>query len=171
MKEIKTGLWGNLPLFEEDVFSDRKAISKTKENNRETTVRVLETQKSYIWMRLFLNDPHETINKGDIVRMTYLESGEFLDVVFASYEKSKLHKNNEGEDVTHYSDEDDKKTLCLMVDIDAVNIATNIPFIRTLFKGGRYYEFQLLKTSELEFAILDDKGDKKELLKFFSVTF
>lgn len=172
MKELKTSLWGNIPIFENDPFSDRKSntkIIKGDADERTVQVRVLEKQKSFTWMRLYVNDPIENLSKGDTIRMTYTETGEYLDVTFASYEKSKLHKDDDSETVTEYSDKEDQKILCLMVDIDEVNVHTSIPFIRTLFKGGRFYEYQLLRISDLDFTLLKD--DNKYPIKYFSVTF
>jgi hypothetical protein len=45
-----------------------------------------------------------------------------------------------------------KKVLCLMIDEKLVNWNKEI-FIRTLFKTGRHYEFQLVKRDELQFII------------------
>jgi hypothetical protein len=39
-----------------------------------------------------------------------------------------------------------------MVDERVVNFSNEIPFIRTLFKTGRYYEYQLVKRNELLFV-------------------
>ena len=38
-----------------------------------------------------------------------------------------------------------------MVDQDIINKSTDIPFIRTLFKTGIHYEYQLAKRDELLF--------------------
>ena len=51
----------------------------------------------------------------------------------------------------YYNPEDDKKILCLMVDEKEVNYSDKIPFIRTLFKTGRHYEYQLVRRDELLF--------------------
>ena len=42
-----------------------------------------------------------------------------------------------------------------MIDCNKVNYNEDIPFIRTLFKTGHYYEYQLVKRTELVF--LDKK--------------
>ena len=38
-----------------------------------------------------------------------------------------------------------------MVDENHVNYSQEIPFIRTLFKTGRHYEYQLMRRDELIF--------------------
>jgi hypothetical protein len=58
-----------------------------------------------------------------------------------------------GDLITQYNSEDDKKVLCLMIDEKLVNWNKEILFIRTLFKTGRHYEFQLVKRDELQFII------------------
>jgi hypothetical protein len=51
-----------------------------------------------------------------------------------------------GDLITQYNSEDDKKVLCLMIDEKLVIGIKK--FIRTLFKTGRHYEFQLVKRDE-----------------------
>ena len=61
-----------------------------------------------------------------------------------------MEKDHKGE-VVNYNPEDDKRIICLMVDERIVNFSEDIPFIRTLFKTGRHYEYQLVKRTELLF--------------------
>ena len=78
-----------------------------------------------------------------------------------------MDRDNDNQ-VTNYSGEDDKKVLCLMVDSDRINKnSQDIPFIRTLFKIGRYYEYQLMKRDDLNF--IDSKSG--DILDFFDVDF
>ena len=56
------------------------------------------------------------------------------------------------EEIVNYNSEDDMKVLCLMVDEGQVNYNEDIPFVRTLFKVGRHFEYQLVKRSELLFV-------------------
>jgi hypothetical protein len=55
------------------------------------------------------------------------------------------------EALANYNPDDDKKILCLMVDQEKINKGTDIPFIRTLFKTGIHYEYQLVRRDELLF--------------------
>ena len=71
---------------------------------------------------------------------------------FITYAKSGLERDHDDE-LTNYNAEDDKKVLCLMVDEKEINESENIPFIRTLFKLGRHYEYQLVKRDELQFVV------------------
>lgn len=137
-------------------FGSREEFLKEREA-RETSVTTIEEQKTLIWTRIFLNDEDNTLKPGDKVYMKYIPSGEILETTFAAYNKKNVVSDKEGEVVQEYDPEDDKKVLCLAVDLDWLNKPTNnIPFIRTLFRQGRFYEIQLLKWSELK-VYSDDK--------------
>jgi hypothetical protein len=69
--------------------------------------------------------------------------------------------------MTNYNPEDDKKCLCLMIDSKMVNFNNDIPFIRTLFKTGYHYEYQLVKREDLQFII--DKNSV--ILDYFECDF
>ena len=69
---------------------------------------------------------------------------------FVCYGKKGLEKDHDNE-VVNYSNEDDSKILCLMIDETTVNFGEGIGFIRTLFKTGRHYEYQLVRRDELLF--------------------
>jgi len=56
------------------------------------------------------------------------------------------------DELTSYNAEEDKKVLCLMVDEKEINQSTNIPFIRTLFKLGHHYEYNVMRRDELIFT-------------------
>mgnify|MGYP003473482933 FL=1 len=131
------------------------------------TMRVLEESKEYIWVRLFTNIEYvDSLEIGDIIKMEYVESGESIEMIFASYEKKGLYKNNEDE-IMNYTDEVDNKILCLMVDLKDINYSINIPFIRTLFKASRHFEHQLLKRNDLLFI----NNRTAEVLDYYDVAF
>lgn len=132
--------------------------------DRSPEVKVTEESKSYSWARVYLSEEID-IEKGHSVTLEYTPTGEELDLVFATYNKSSQTKNKEGENVVDYDPEDDKKVLCLMVDIDQINTSREIPFLRTLFKSGKWYEHQLLKRSDLKFMYKDTELD------YYSVDF
>lgn len=130
-------------------FTSREDFLKFQKE-RKTSVDIIEEQKTYIWSRIYLNEDDNTLKAGDKVYIKYNISGEVLETTFAAYNKKNVVKDKDGEVVQNYEPEDDKKVLCLAVDVDFVNKPTNdIPFIRTLFKQGRFYEYQLMKLSEL----------------------
>lgn len=111
---------------------------------------VIDEQKTYFWIRLFLKDEEENIEIGDDIAITWEPSGEELLTKFVCFGKSGV-TNDQGEQITYYESEDDKRVLCLMIDEKQVNFNDEIPFIRTLFKNGKHYEYQLMRRDELLF--------------------
>jgi len=120
--------------------------------SNEVVEKVVEEQKVFFWIRLYIKDEEPNIEIGDNIIIHYIPSGEKMKTKFICYGKQGLDKDS-GEIVTHYNTEDDKKVLCLMIDEKTVNFSEEIPFIRTLFKTGRHYEYQLLRRDELQFLI------------------
>lgn len=116
----------------------------------ETTSKIIEEQKVYFWIRLYLNEETPDIQIGDDILIEWLPSGERLSTKFICYGKQGLEKDHNDE-VINYNPEDDKRILCLMIDTKMVNFNDDIPFIRTLFKTGYHYEYQLVKRNELLF--------------------
>ena len=115
-----------------------------------STSNIIEAQKIYFWIRLYLSEEDLNIQVGDDITISYEPSGEELVTKFICYGKSGLERDHNDE-VINYNPEDDKKILCLMVDENHVNYSQEIPFIRTLFKTGRHYEYQLMRRDELIF--------------------
>ena len=117
--------------------------------NTDPAMKVLEEQKVYIWIRLYLKE-ESSVEIGDEIFMTYAPSGEKLSTIFICYGKDNLGKDHEDE-MVNYNPEDDKKVLCFMVNQEHINKNTDIPFIRTLFKTGIHYQEQLMKRTDLLF--------------------
>jgi hypothetical protein len=121
-------------------------------SNTDPAMKVVEEQKVYIWIRLYLKE-ESNIEIGDDIFMTYTPSGEKLETKFICYDKTSLSKDHDDlEKIINFNPEDDKKVLCLMVDQEKINKGTNIPFIRTLFKSSIHYQYQLLRRDELTFT-------------------
>jgi hypothetical protein len=134
---------------------------KDWDKNTDPAMKVLEEQKVYIWIRLYLKE-EANIEIGDEIFMTYAKSGEKLSTIFICYGKDNLGKDHEDE-MVNYNPEDDKKVLCLMVNQDHINKNTDIPFIRTLFKTSIHYQEQLMKRTDLLFI----NGRTDETLDYF----
>ncbi len=117
-----------------------------------STSKIIEEQKIYFWIRLYIKEENPNIQIGDDVQINWTPSGEKLSTKFICYGKKGLDKDYGGE-VTNYVSEDDKRILCLMIDTKMVNFNDDIPFIRTLFKTGYHYEYQLVKRTELLFIV------------------
>lgn len=141
-------------------------ISKSNFENMDFKPRseIKEKQKTYFWIRVYLHDEIE-ITPDTEVTITYTGSGEKLETKFVCFGK-KGHNNNLHDDVINYDPEDDRKCLCLMIDSDRINKESeDIPFIRTLFRIGRYYSPQILRHSELMLS----KGDV--VLNYYDIDF
>ena len=123
---------------------------KTWTEGQEVISEIVEHQKVYIWIRLYLKEEIDNITIGDDISINYIPSGEKLVSKFVCFGKVNLIKDCYDE-ITNFNPENDKKCLCLMVDQDIINKSTDIPFIRTLFKTGIHYEYQLAKRDELLF--------------------
>lgn len=126
---------------------------------------VAEKQKVYIWFRLYLKeeDIDININSGDDVSVVWKD--EKLSSKFICYGKTGM--NRDFDHIVRYDSEDDRKILCLMVDLDIINESEEIPFIRTLFKAGRHYEYQLVKRDDLKFII----DNTNEVIKYYDINF
>lgn len=130
------------------------------------TSNVIEEQKIYFWIRLYLNEELSDIIPGDDITISWSPSDEKLVTKFICFGKNGLEKDHNGE-VANYNPEDDKRILCLMVDENYVNLSEDIPFIRTLFKTGRHYEYQLVKRNELLFT----NNRTSEILEYYDCDF
>lgn len=120
--------------------------------------KVIEEQKVYIWIRLYLKEEDLNIQIGDDIVIRYQprssqsdsEEYEELPIKFVCYGKKGLDKDHDNE-VINYSNEDDFKILCLMIDETTINFGGGIDFIKTLFVTGRHYEYQIVRRDELLF--------------------
>ena len=161
----------------ENVFPDRKELSKRRsyrdniieqaksidvENVDYKNVdfgprnQVIEEQKVYFWIRIYLKEEVDVQPNTDIT-ITYQPSEESLVSKFICYAK-KCHEKDKQQDVVNYNPEDDKRILCLMVDADRINKKSeDIPFIRSLFKISRYYQPQILRLSEFKITDTEDR--------------
>jgi hypothetical protein len=111
---------------------------------------VIDEQKIYFWIRLFLKEEDPNLKIGDDIIIKWEPSGEELLTKFFAWGKKGFERNS-SDDIANYNPEDDKKILSLMIDERSVNFNDQIPFLRTLFKTGHHYEYQLLKRSDLVF--------------------
>lgn len=115
-------------------------------------LNIVEKQKVYFWIRIMLKNESSNLVVGDDIQIKYLKSDETLNTKFAAFGKKSLNRNVDN--IVSYDPEDDKKILCLMVDEDEISNSDSIPFIRTLFKNYRFYEFQVYRREELTFTNL-----------------
>lgn len=126
---------------------------------------ISQKQKEYFWIRVYLKEEIDIVPDTDI-DINYTPSGESMNTKFICYAKNGLDKDNQDQ-VINYNSEDNKKVLCLMVDSERININnSDIPFLKTLFKIGRYYQAQVIRKEEL---ILNDKSGS--IIDYFDIDF
>jgi hypothetical protein len=159
----------NTKSYLDNIIESIKSIDTdnlSDEVSKDVITKIVEEQKVYFWIRLYLKDEDPNIQVGDDIIIEYVPSGEELITKFICYDKQGLSTDHQGE-ITNYNPEDNKKVLCLMVDTKMVNYNDDIPFIRTLFKMSYHYNYQLVKRDELLFI----NGKNGMLLDYFDVDF
>ena len=138
-------------LVEQVQSLDTTELSDELSKEEQEIKQVVEEQKVYFWIRLYLKEEDSNLVIGDDISIKWTPTGEELKTKFICYGKTGLQKDYD-EEIVNYNSEDDMKVLCLMVDEGQVNYNEDIPFVRTLFKTGRHFEYQLVKRSELLFV-------------------
>ena len=160
----------NLSQYQENIVNSIKNIDVEKvdfsKSDFKPRTKIAEKQKVFIWIRLYLKE-ETSVNPEDIVQIKYSQSGETLDTKFICYSKTGLNKDSQDQ-IVNFNSEDDKKILCLMVDSDKINYDnSDIPFIKTLFKTSRFYQYQLLKREDLIFTKLSNN----QIFDYYDVSF
>ena len=166
-KDLKKSIQENKAIYDDIVDQAKKInLDKVDFNGEDFVPRseVKQKQKVYFWIRVYLKEEVE-ISQDIDVSIVWKEN-ERLTTKFICYAKKGLDKDLE-EQVTNYNPEDDKKVLCLMVEEDRININNeDIPFIKTLFKIGRFYEKQVWQRTDMK---LTDKDGRE--LPWFDIDF
>ena len=116
------------------------------------TTKIVESQKVYFWIRVYLKESLTDIKSGDQFELRYLENNENLKLTFVYFGKKGL--NQDYNDIVNYSAEDDEKILCLMVDENDLYNLPNIQFLRSLFKQSKFFEYQVYRRDDLIFTNL-----------------
>jgi hypothetical protein len=153
-------------LVEQVKTLDTTELSDEISKEEQEIKQVVEAQKVYFWIRLYLKEEDSNLVIGDDISIKWTPNSEELKTKFICYGKTGLQKDYD-EEIVNYNSEDDKKVLCLMVDDGQVNYNEDIPFVRTLFKVGRHFEYQLVKRSELLF--INDRNGM--ILDYFDCDF
>lgn len=127
--------------------------------------KVVEKQKVFRWTRLFVKEPISDLQINDKINIKHLPTGEVLESFFICYAKKGLERDSNGA-IVAFEGEEDNKTLCLMIDLDALE-SDKVEFIRTLFQNTKWYEYQLLRRDELIF----ENTRTSQTLEYFDVEF
>ena len=132
-----------------------------KDGKRKIVSDVIEKQKEFLWLRVFLKDELGGINIGDEFTLRYiLDNGdvENMKMEFISYGKNSLNVDSDYDNIiSNYDSEFNNKKLIFMIDKDILIKKTNI---RKLFKNTVYYEDVLLKRDSL--LLLDNNESSIE---------
>lgn len=112
----------------------------------------VEKQKVYIWIRLYIKEEMSDLKEGDDFSITYTETNETLITKFICFGKKNSFKDSDDYDQIQITSEDDQKCLCLMVEENIIQTGEEIPFIRTLFKVSKHFDFQVYRREDLVFT-------------------
>lgn len=154
-KSIKKTLLGQLQGLNVEDFD----YSKVKDIDYVPSTKVVDKQKSYFYIRIYLNNEDSSIKQNDDVIIEYTPYSEKLTTKFIAYGKKGGDRDG-GEDLTNYESEDNKRVLCLMIDTDIINYdSENIKFIRSLFRQSRYFQYQMFRKDEFEITHNGQKID------------
>lgn len=148
-KSLKKSLLGQI----QSLNSEDYDYKKVSDADYLPTSKVVEKQKSYFYIRIYLNEENTNIKQNDDVIIHYMPYEEKLSTKFIAYGKLGNDKDS-GEDLSNYVAEDNKKVLCLMIDTDKINYdSEDIKFIRTLFRQSRYFQYQMFRSDEFEIVV------------------
>ena len=141
-----------LTLYDEIIESIKKIDTKniSDEINSDLKVDIVEKQKIFFWIRIFLKEEVTDLQVGDNFIMKYIPMNEELTTKFIAFGKKNLNRDLDNV-IINFDPEEDKKCLILMVDEEDIK-SDKTKFIRTLFKTSPYYEFQVYRRSDLTFT-------------------
>lgn len=122
--------------------------------------------KEYTWLRIITEDVIE-MDSEDMVTLEYVPTGEKIEIPFRFYDKKGV-TDNQDEDVIDYTSEEDKTSLCFLVDIDMLdNNSDDIPNIRRNFKASKYFEEDFFLKSDFTITI----NKTEEQIKYLKIYF
>lgn len=151
-----------------EIINNLRSVDIDLINNWDISTKseVIEKQKTFFWVRLYLREENTELKIGDEIIIKYSLSGEELNTKFVYYDKNVLNLDHDNE-IINYVGDDNKKVLCLLVDESNINYNDNIPFLRKLFKNSIHYEYQLMKRDELIFI----NKRTEEILDYYDCDF
>jgi hypothetical protein len=127
--------------------------------------KIIQKQKVYLWIRLFIKEEID-ITPETKITISYLEGKETLETHFMYFGKKGLERDANGQ-IVNFNPEDDKRILCLLIDVDNINVNSEVrPYLRTLFPLGKYYTPQYVK--KMDFSFLLDDGQQ---IDFYDIDF
>ena len=127
--------------------------------------KIIQKQRSYIWIRLYVKEEID-INPETKINFVYNDGQEIIETYFMYFGKKGLERNQDGE-IVNFNPEDDKKILCLMMDVERIDYNNHdIPYMKTLFKLGKYYKPDYIRKNDFSFVLEDETN-----LNFYDIDF
>ena len=161
--------------MENKKFTEEDILSDFLENLK---INVTQQQKEYYWIRLYTNTEYD-FKQGDIITLNHLPTGEKLDLMFTNFDKvGKIDQQSNS--IEEFNNEENKRSLCLLIDFTQLYLLKDVNFIRTLFRNSRYFQEHLLKRKDLKFytsfdnTLLEDNPRKliePINIEYFDITF
>lgn len=153
----------------DNVIDQAKNIDVNKVNfegeDFQPHVKIIQKQKVYLWMRLYIKDEIEISPETKIV-MSYLDGKEKLETYFMYYGKKGLERNKDGQ-IVNFDPEDDRKCLCLLIDANKIDYDNeDIPYMKTLFPLGKHFVPQYVKKIDYSFDLEDGTN-----IDFYDISF
>lgn len=142
-------------------FTEEQILQDFREN---LELKILQEQLEYYWIRVYTKEEYD-LKPGTLFTLSHLPTGEQLELIFTNYDK--VGKTGvQSQDLEEYEAEEDKKALCLLVNMTDLYKNDDVNFIRTLFRNSKYYEERLLKRRDLVFEtnfenLMEEEEDSK----------
>jgi hypothetical protein len=167
-KDLKK-IFSNEKVIYNDIVEQAKKIELDKVNFETEDFKpradITQKQRVFLWVRFYLKNEIE-LEPNTTIFIHYTPLKEKLETKFICYAKKGLDRDHQDE-VVNYTDEDDKRVLCVMIDEDRINKNNeDIDFLKRLFKLGRFFEPIIYHRNELQ--LTTEKGD---LLDYFDIDF
>lgn len=133
------------------VIEQVKAIedpSKLDYSNEYVGATIIERQKTFSWVRLYLNNECEDLKSGDVITIHHKYHNETIESFFSFYDKVN-NTNKEEDNIKSYIGEDDKKVLCLMVEVEELE-RSNKTYMKTIIRGSKFFSPDIIRNSDIE---------------------
>ena len=161
-KEIKTSDYRTDMLDQLDTYL-RESDSSTWKDEPNVKIDIVERQKEFFWIRIYLPEEDDKLKTGDTVYISYKPTNEKLEMIFGGYEKEGLNRDHNDE-VINYVNEDDKSILCCMIDLNRVNKdSDDIPTVRTFFRNSRHYVEEIYRKTDIIISTEETEYDYKSI--------
>tara|TARA_R110000772_G_scaffold2410_1_gene8343 strand:+ start:56215 stop:56727 length:513 start_codon:yes stop_codon:yes gene_type:complete len=153
--DLKYGIDSHETMLEQLKEALNSSDSSKWKDEPNVKIDVVEKQKEFFWIRIYLIDEDDKLKPGDIIHISYRPTNEKLEMIFGGYEKEGLNRNHNDE-VINYVNEDDNKILCCMIDLNRVNKENaDIPTIKTFFRNSRHYKEDLFYKEDIVISTED----------------